>query len=121
MRCALILLLLGCSTVDPEFEVISRYPAHDHNCDDMAQEYRDVLVDRGVPVEDIRLVQGYRNGCVHMWLEVREWVMYDLWMRLFHAKPHAGFSTMPMTGDSVFKDGGYLNRGDRYINGKWRR
>ena len=121
MKAAVLLLLLGCATTDADFRAISRHPANDHNCDDMAQEYRDILVNRGVSVDNIRLVQGYKDGLVHMWLEVREWVMYDPWMRLYHAKPHKDFKTMPMSGYSVFRDGGYLNRGDRYIKGKWRR
>jgi len=121
MRYALMLLMLGCATADEDFRDISRHPANDHNCDDMSQEWRDVLVNRGVSVDNIRLVQGYKDGLVHMWLEVREWVMYDPWMRLYHAKPHKDFKTMPMSGYSVFRDGGYLNRGDRYIKGKWRR
>lgn len=96
-----------------------------HDCDDMAQEFRDYLLDAGWNEECVWLVLGRSAvGNTHMWVEA------------------AGLAFDPTTGDCgvmpqerwygyeeaerfparhIYTQSlvGYLARGDRFWNGRW--
>ena len=110
-----------------------------HDCDDMAQEFRDFLVGIGIAYGRMRLVQGVRKEAGnkkspgHLWLEVwenRKWKVYDPSQNRFGELPvimrlEYGIEKVSM-GDEIIKDGsygtgsaGYKNYGDRFENGEW--
>lgn len=145
-RAALLLILLAaCATVPPPaappdlwgdpvcaFAQIGLDYCEQHDCDDMAQEWRDYLVAHGIAVERIRFGLGYIDGSYHCWTEVEDtrdgrWYAFD---------PAGGVYSVPYLlmraqvdgvveeypGHAIILDGtGYEGIGDRWWGGTWHR
>ncbi len=114
-----------------------------HDCDDMAQEFRDYLRTWGISYERMRLVElesrAFFLRCVfvgrHMWLEVLEegcWNVYDPAGNVFGKPVHEAIKNYSVVkiyrGDEVYTEpsGEYFMKsyreiGDRFINGMWKR
>lgn len=124
-----------------EFLKISEnYIEGKHDCDDMAQEFRDVLVSNGFPTKDIRLVfaSSRKENVGHMWLEMKrgnQWLAYDVTIRLYSISREKMLEYYDVKnyfpGDHVYLEpmakglpfaslfSGYTYRNDRFVDGKW--
>lgn len=124
-----------------EFMRISEdYIEYRHDCDDMSQEFRDVLVGKGALTNDIRLAyaKNKENHDGHMWLERKDagvWLAYDASNRLYAVSPDTLRETYNVEkyfkGDEVYREPmfsglpiisfktGYFFRNDKFVNGKW--
>jgi hypothetical protein len=137
---ALALGLATCTTVPEEYReefdrISMNYKINEHDCDDMAQEFRDYLMEQGVRPADIKLVQAYRLTdkkipLGHMWLEYKiddRWYVFDPAGKIYGGDredmlDNGYVVTNELHGLMLFLDsGGYRMFGDRYEKDKWKR
>ena len=106
-------------------EIGWEYILDEHDCDDMAQEFADYLVSRGIAYDRITLVKGrsWSSGNFHAWIEVDRFYVFDPTHGIFGAaRPlvyvgrYLEISRPPMP----WWDGsGYRKHGDRWESAIW--
>ncbi len=116
------------------------YREYLHDCDDMSQEFRDVLVNNDYKEKDIRLAyaKDKKDNEGHMWVEMKSadvWLAYDPTIALYAADPKKILKQYRVEkyfpGNYVYREpiikglpfksprAGYSFRNDRFIDGKW--
>ena len=124
-----------------EFKSISsNYIERIHDCNDMSNEFRDVLVNNGFKTDDIRMVFAKRkvDKTGHMWVELKRgnaWLAYDPAGKLYSVGREILTDDYNVEkhfpGDYIYREprfhginfltsnAGYIYRNDRFIDGRW--